>query len=125
MDVRILGPLEVLVDGSPLGPFSPRQRALVIALAVQRGNVVPRERLLDDLWADSPPATGLGVLQNYISQVRKLLGAERIVTRGPGYALAVERGEIDVDRFEDGLVGPARSGRAARADKPPTSHSTH
>lgn len=119
VEFRILGPLEVLDDGTPLGPFSPRQRALLIALALHRGDVVPRERLVDDLWSDSPPATGLGVLQNYVSQLRKLIGAERIATRGPGYALAVDPGEIDAVRFEAALAqartarGAGDSGRAA------------
>jgi DNA-binding SARP family transcriptional activator len=112
VEFRILGPLEVLDEDTPLGPFSPRQRALLIALALHRGNVVPRERLLDDLWADSPPATGLGVLQNYISQLRKALGADRIVTRGPGYALAATADEIDLARFEAGLAAAREAQRA-------------
>lgn len=112
MEFRVLGPLEVLDGGEPVGPFSPRLRALLIALLLHRGNVVPRERLLDDLWADSPPATGLGVLQNYVSQLRKLLGSDRIVTRGPGYALHLATDELDAARFEAAL-GDARAARTA------------
>jgi DNA-binding SARP family transcriptional activator len=112
VEFRVLGPLEVLDGQTPIGPLSPRQRALLIALLLHRGTVVPRERLIDDLWADSPPATGQGVLQNYVSQLRKALGAERIVTRGPGYALALAPEELDAARFEAGLA-EARAARAA------------
>lgn len=105
MEFRILGPLEVLRDGVPVEPLSPKQRALLINLLVHHDQVVSRERLLDDLWADSPPATGLGVLQNYVSQLRKALGPELITTRGPGYAVEVVAESVDSVRFEKGLAG--------------------
>jgi DNA-binding SARP family transcriptional activator len=105
VDFHMLGPLEVLLDGVPVEPLSPKQRALLIDLLVHHGQVVSGERLLEDLWADSPPATGLGVLQNYVSQLRKALGAELIATRGPGYAVLVDPGSLDSVRFEQQLAG--------------------
>ncbi len=108
VEFRILGPLQVLRDGQAVEPGSPKQRALLLNLLVHHGQVVPRDRLIEDLWAGSPPSTGLGVLQNYVSQLRRALGADVVVTRGPGYALEVEPGDVDSVRFER-LVGEARA----------------
>src|SRR5690242_8276306 len=82
VEFRILGPVEVMHDGQTVAPGSPKQRALLVNLIVHHGKVVSRDRLIEDLWAGSPPSTGLGVLQNYISQLRKVLGATVVVTRG-------------------------------------------
>ena len=108
MEFRILGPLQVLQDGTAVEPGSPKQRALLLNLLIHRGQVVSRDRLIEDLWAGSPPSTGLGVLQNYISQLRKALGAGVVVTRGQGYVLEVEPAAVDSVRFER-LVDEART----------------
>ena len=115
VEFRILGPLEVLRDGRAVEPGSPKQRALLLNLLVHHGQVVSRDRLIDDLWAGSPPATGLGVLQNYVSQLRKALGSGAVVTRGPGYVLEVDPADLDSVRFER-LVEAA--GAALRAGDP-------
>jgi DNA-binding SARP family transcriptional activator len=103
VDFRILGPLQVVRDGQAVEPGSPKQRALLLNLLIHRGQVVSRDRLIEDLWAGSPPSTGLGVLQNYVSQLRKALGAEVVVTRGPGYSVEVDPAAVDTVRFEQGV----------------------
>ncbi|HKY75780.1 MAG TPA: BTAD domain-containing putative transcriptional regulator [Acidimicrobiia bacterium] len=100
MEFRILGPLQVLRDGQAVEPGSPKQRALLLNLLVNHGRVVSRDRLIEDLWAGSPPSTGLGVLQNYVSQLRRALGPDVVVTRGPGYALEASPDDVDSVRFE-------------------------
>ena len=100
MEFRILGPLEIVREGTPVAPGSPKQRALLVNLIVHHGHVVSRDRLIEDLWAGSPPSTGLGVLQNYISQLRKALGTNVVVTRGPGYLLDADPDSVDSIRFE-------------------------
>jgi DNA-binding SARP family transcriptional activator len=109
---RILGPLEVVRDGERIEPSSPKQRALLLDLLVNRGRSVSRDRLIDDLWAENPPATAPGVLQNYVSALRRVLGAEAVDTFGSGYTLAVGAEQVDADRFES-LVQSARSARSA------------
>ena len=105
---RILGPIEVERDGRRVEPGSPKLRVLLIDLLVHRGETLSRDRLIDDLWAGQPPATAPGVLQNYISQLRKSLGAEVVRTAGPGYAIDIEAGQLDSAAFV-GLVGDARA----------------
>src|SRR2546428_8312462 len=100
MEFRILGPLEVVEEGNPLKLGGARQRALLAILLTRANEVVSTDRLIDDLWGDAPPKTAANTIQFYVSQLRKALGADRIVTRPPGYAIRVESGELDLERFE-------------------------
>src|SRR5712691_7002001 len=99
MEFRILGPLEVLTDGQAVELGGPKQRALLALLLLEANRVVSSDRLIDALWEDEPPETAQKALQVYVSQLRKLLGKERLQTRAPGYLLQVEEGDLDVQRF--------------------------
>ncbi|HEY1370648.1 MAG TPA: BTAD domain-containing putative transcriptional regulator [Gaiellaceae bacterium] len=100
MDFRILGPLEVADDGRTLPLGRGRQRALLGLLLVHANEVVGQERLVDELWGESPPPTALTALHGYVSRLRKLLGPDRLQTRPPGYLLRVEKEELDLHRFQ-------------------------
>ena len=119
MELRILGPLEAVGDdgvGIPLG--GPRARAVLARLLVQPNTLVSIDSLVDAVWGESPPATATGALQVQVSALRKALGADRIVTRAPGYSLLVDERELDAARFQQLLdegVGSLESGNAARA----------
>jgi len=106
-EFRLLGPLEAVVDGTPVRLAAEKPRALLALLLLNRNRVVPTERLVDELWGEEPPARATKALQVYVSQLRKALGPERLVTRPPGYELRVYEGELDVARFES-LVAAAR-----------------
>jgi DNA-binding SARP family transcriptional activator len=100
-EFRILGPLVVRNGGSgevELG--GGRQRALLALLLLRRGKAVSADRLIDDLWGESPPAGAAKTLQVYVSRLRSVLGDGLIVRRGPGYAIELDRGSLDADRFE-------------------------
>jgi YVTN family beta-propeller protein len=99
MEFRILGTLEVLVDGrqAPLG--GARQRAVLAILLLHRGEVVSVDRVVDELWGERPPDTATKTVQVYVSRLRKALGDGVLVTRGGGYALEVGSDEVDADRF--------------------------
>jgi DNA-binding SARP family transcriptional activator len=112
IEFRILGPLEVVQDEAPLALGGQKLRALLGLLLMRAGEVVATERLVDQLWGERPPKTATTSLQNHVSQLRKLLGAESIVTRPPGYVLQINGGSLDLARFEQ-LVAAARSADAA------------
>jgi len=99
-EFRVLGPVEASVDGEPIALPAAKPRALLAALLLERNRVVPVSRLIDDLWGEVPPETAMKALQGYVSQLRKAIGPERLLTRPPGYELRVEEGELDLDRFE-------------------------
>jgi DNA-binding SARP family transcriptional activator len=100
MEFRILGPLEVIRDGRPLDLSGRKRRALLLALLLDANRVVSSPRLIDALWEEEPPATAHKALQLYVSQLRKLLGRERLQTKAPGYLLRLEPDELDLARFE-------------------------
>ena len=113
-EFRLLGPLEAVVDGRPLRIAAEKPRALLALLLLDANRVVPTERLVDELWGDEPPARATKTVQVYVSQLRKALGPERLVTRPPGYELRIAPGELDVERFET-LSAAARERLAAGA----------
>jgi DNA-binding SARP family transcriptional activator len=118
VDFRILGPLEVVEDGRPLALGSRKQRALLALLVLHAGKVVSRDRLIDDLWHGEPPAAAETTLRAHISRLRSALGASRLLSRAPGYALVVTPEELDAALCErllsEGRDALAR-GRAAEA----------
>ena len=124
MELRILGPLELIGSEGRVELRSAKQRTLLAALALDANEAVAADVLIDRLWA-KPPVSAAKLLQVYVSQLRAALGVDagRIATRPPGYQLVLERGELDSECFEQ-LVeearaalderNPARARRASR-----------
>ena len=100
IEFRVLGSFEVVDGDRALGLGSTRQRALLAVLLVHRGEPVSTERLIDELWGEQAPASATKIVQGYVSNLRKALGDELLMTRGHGYALQTEPGQLDGDRFE-------------------------
>ena len=96
----MLGPLEALVEGRPAALGAPRHRALLVLLLAQANAVVPVHRLIDEIWGDAPPASAANLVQGAVSHLRKVLGRDAIVTRGPGYVVTVAPNALDLHRFE-------------------------
>ena len=107
LDFRILGPLEVASDGNALPIAAQKQRALLALLLLHAGEVLSIDRLVDGLWGESPPKTATTSLQNTVSQLRKVVGPDVLVTRAPGYVLRIEPDALDLARFES-LVARAQ-----------------
>jgi DNA-binding SARP family transcriptional activator/tetratricopeptide (TPR) repeat protein len=99
MEFRILGELEVLANGHAVDLAGQKQRALLALLLLEANRSVSRDRLIDALWEDEPTPTASKALQVYVSQLRKLLGKERLVTQPSGYLLWAGPDELDLDRF--------------------------
>ena len=110
MEYRILGPVEVVERGRVLPLGGSRQRALLALLLTRANEVVSADRLIDELWPAEPPQNAANALQYHVSQLRKSLGPDAIVTQPPGYVLRIGADELDLLRFER-LVSEA--GRAA------------
>jgi WD40 repeat protein/serine/threonine protein kinase len=99
MEFRILGPLDVVADGKALDLRGRKQRALLAVLLLEANRVVSSDRLIEALWEERPPETAEKALRVHVSQLRKLLGKERLETRAPGYLLRVGPDELDLARF--------------------------
>jgi DNA-binding SARP family transcriptional activator len=120
MELRILGPLEVLDEGRRVPVAGARQRALLAVLATRPNQVASTERLMEELWGEDPPERAANALQAAVSRLRRALEAgpgngtrrPRVLTRPPGYVLEVNPRSIDAARFE----ALAAEGRRALAE---------
>jgi DNA-binding SARP family transcriptional activator len=118
MDYRILGSFEVWVGDRLVGLGGEKPRALLAILLLHHDEVVSADRLIDDLWGESPPESASRTLQAYVSRLRKALGPNGgpaseepesaratngrvLLTRGRGYLLEVAPGELDLERFRE------------------------
>lgn len=116
----VLGPVQVLVDGTSVPVGSPGVGSLLVLLVRAANQVVSAARIIDGLWGDDPPATARTIVHGYVSRLRRLLrtadpdGAyAKIVTRPPGYELVVEESRIDLYRARR-LLDTSRGQPAAR-----------
>ena len=118
MEFAILGPLRVTGPDGPIEINAPKQRALLAMLLVShRSDVVSAERLIDVLWDEDPPPTANKALQVHVSQLRRALGAETIVTRPTGYADQARAGPARPRALRDAWS----SARGARRPRRPRS----
>ncbi|WP_433607739.1 BTAD domain-containing putative transcriptional regulator [Prescottella agglutinans] len=114
--IRVLGSFAAEACGEPLPLGGPRQRGVLALLAAARGQVVPVDRMVEDLWRGEPPARALASLQAYVSNLRRLLEPARpprtparlLVSAPPGYALRLPPEAVDAWRFEQ-LLDEART----------------
>ena len=100
LDFRVLGPLEVVGEEGAVALAQGKARVALGVLLIHANEVVATDRLIDDIWGAQPPATALKSVHVYVSQLRRSLGADAIVTRPPGYQLRLEPGQLDLYRFE-------------------------
>ncbi len=108
VEVAVLGPIEVRLGGRAVDLGTPKQRALVAALALSQGRPVSVDAIVDLLWGDGPPPGVTATLQAYVSGLRRVIEPERerrapatvLVTVAPGYALRVSDAEVDTQLFE-------------------------
>jgi peptide/nickel transport system substrate-binding protein len=131
MDYRILGPLDVRVDGRTLELGGEKPRALLAILLLQANEAVSVDRLIEGVWGERLPRSAHKTLQGYVYRLRKLLenadgetsataNGGVLVTSGHGYLLRVADGELDLDRFR----ALAERGRRALAAGDPATAAT-
>jgi DNA-binding SARP family transcriptional activator len=113
--VRLLGPVDVTVEGAARSVAGTRRQAVLAALALAPGHVVSTDRLADLVWGDAAPPTAANTLQSHVSYLRRLLGGRAaILARPPGYLLDLGAEATDVAAAER-LIGQAeRSADPAR-----------
>ncbi|MEV0234439.1 BTAD domain-containing putative transcriptional regulator [Nonomuraea sp. NPDC050786] len=128
MDIRVLGPLEIVGDDGrscQIGPL--KLRALASMLVLAEGRPVAPATLIDRLWGEEPPAEAQASLHSYVSNLRRLLEPgrqareqSRLLTFGPvGYTLAIDQEQVDATRFlrlaaqAEQADGPAEAERLA------------
>jgi predicted ATPase/DNA-binding SARP family transcriptional activator len=106
LEIRLLGPFEVLVGGRPANVSGSKRQGLLALLALRRGRVVGVGSLIDALWGDDLPASPRNAVQHHVARLRAALGPDTIVASPDGYALT--DAAVDALQFEE-LLRDARS----------------
>ena len=118
VQVRLLGPVDVMVDGRPRPVHGLRRRAVLATLALHGRETVSTGRLVDAVWGRAAPPAAVNTLQSHVSYLRKIVGSKAaIAARPPGYVLDLGEDGTDVQLAERLLrqgMKSADPGRSAR-----------
>ena len=122
LEVRLLGPFEVVVGGKPVDVPGAKRQALVACLALRAGRVVATDTLVEALWGSELPSAPRNAVQHHVTRLRRALGPDTIRLAADGYAL--EGAVADAMEFEELLAaargalraGDARGARETIAD---------
>jgi DNA-binding SARP family transcriptional activator len=122
LEFGLLGPLEMSVDGTlvPLG--TPKQRAVLAMLVINRNTPVGVEKLITALWEGWPPSGARASIHSYVSNLRKLLSGVGIDPRvvlaaaPPGYRLSIADNACDLGRFIAEKTAGVHAAAAGRFD---------
>jgi DNA-binding SARP family transcriptional activator len=112
MQFRILGPVEVRVDGGWNSISATKWRTVLAVLLLRAGEVVSTDQLISEVWPEDAPATAVNLISVYVLRLRRLIGdpdGQILVTRSRGYQLLATPDDIDAQRF----TRLAAEGRAA------------
>ena len=98
---RVLGSLEVEVDGVAVALGGTRQRTVLAVLLVHANEPVATDRLVSESWGENAPASATKTAQVYVSRLRGTLGTDTLAATPGGYLLGVPQGALDTDELEE------------------------
>ncbi|GIF18221.1 DNA-binding SARP family transcriptional activator [Actinoplanes tereljensis] len=115
MQVRLLGPVEVVGPDRAVRPVSGlRRKAVLAVLALRPGEIVSTDRLIETVWGRSADVA-LNTVQSHVSYLRRVLGdPAAIVTRPPGYQLDLGPDGTDAAVAERLIRDARQTGSLAR-----------
>ncbi|MGN9766572.1 BTAD domain-containing putative transcriptional regulator [Micromonospora sp. SD12] len=105
--IRLLGCVELCVDGQLVTPGAAKRRAVLAGLALEANRPVSLSRLADMVWPDVPPSSAVANLRSHAAALRRVLG-DRLVARPNAYELRLSSDELDVTEFHR-LAGEGRA----------------
>jgi DNA-binding SARP family transcriptional activator len=115
----VLGPLLMTVDGGAVAMGTPKQRAVLAVLVMNRNRPVGIDSLITAAWEQWPPPEARASLHSYISNLRRLLGDSRpmLANAPPGYRLAVDDTSCDIGRFVLAKTAGVQAAAAGRFEQ--------
>jgi predicted ATPase/DNA-binding SARP family transcriptional activator len=103
VEFRLLGPIEVLIEGEASPGLVAGERELLALLLLSPGRPVQASSLIDRLWADGTlPVDPVNALHLRVSRLRRALtkaGVDVVRRVGTAYVIDVDRARVDVERF--------------------------
>jgi DNA-binding SARP family transcriptional activator len=122
--IRVLGPVSLTGPGGEVDLGARRHREVLAALAVDAGQVVAVDTLLDRVWggdAAPSPTTLHAVVSRLRGTLREVTDAPCLLTQAPGYRLDLDACDVDARELASGLVAARRllgAGRPGEAREP-------
>jgi len=98
LEIRLLGTVELSIDGRIVTPGAPKRQAMLAGLAFETDRPVSLNRLTRMVWSDEPPASAVANLRSHAAKLRQVLGV-RMIARHKAYELRLAAGELDVTQF--------------------------
>ncbi|WP_200826274.1 ATP-binding protein [Microbacterium timonense] len=109
MRLRFFGGLEADADGVPIEVRGRGQQALLFRLALDAGTTVSYRALAEDIWPDDAPDDPRAALHSLASRLRRMLPDGVLEAVPGGYRLNLDRDDVDVARFQDGVARARRT----------------
>ena len=119
----VLGPLQIRVDGESVALGTPKQRAVLAMLVINRNRPVATEALIEAAWEQFPPPDPRASLHSYVSNLRKLLAGIGVDSRTalasapPGYRLTVPESDCDIGRFALGKTAGVQAAATGKFEQ--------
>lgn len=104
LNLRVLGPFQAVRHREPINLGPVRQQAVLLRLALCPGRTVTGEEILDGVWGEEVPASGIRLVRSYLSRLRVILGREMIMRYPTGYCLDLDPVQVDLTRFDQHIV---------------------
>ncbi|MEW2356415.1 AfsR/SARP family transcriptional regulator, partial [Spirillospora sp. NPDC029432] len=119
---QMLGPLRAGTGRGPVDIGGGRARAVLAALLLEPGRIVPVERLVDAVWDERPPASARTQVAIAVSGLRRAFrdaGCAHpvIETVRPGYRIPAGAGTIDALEAEREVRRAREAARAGRREE--------
>jgi DNA-binding SARP family transcriptional activator len=119
----VLGPLQITIDGAAMPLGTPKQRAALATLLINRNRAVPIEALIEAVWEDWPSSGARASLHTYVSNLRRIIASAGADPQGvlanapPGYRLAVADPDCDIGRFTAAKTAGVFAAAASRFEQ--------
>lgn len=116
LSVQVLGPFQAMINHEQIILGPPRQQAVLLPLVLRTGRTVAPEEILDGVWGEAIPASGITLVRTYISRLRLILGRDMIRHRTAGYYVRLDPGQLDLTAFDQHVADARELRRRAQLD---------
>ncbi|WP_168200755.1 tetratricopeptide repeat protein [Allokutzneria sp. NRRL B-24872] len=102
VEFKVLGSLEVVVDGVVVPLNASKQRVVLAALLFNAGRWVRTKQLIDYLWERDAPKDAHNAVQTHVARLRRALGVPDLIrTLDSGYRIDVRTNQVDLLLFRE------------------------
>lgn len=104
LSVKVLGPFQIMIDHEQIMLGPPRQQAVLLPLVLRPGGTVAPGEILDGVWGEAIPVSGIALVRTYVSRLRLILGRDMIGRSTAGYYVRLTPGQVDLTTFDQHVL---------------------